>query len=206
MGKRKNGKPTKANLAALERAFRAKQEKMLRFGVPNDPEKRHELNEARDEFRREWNETRQAILDQYEADVETQRRMANPPLSEPVVGRMAALAPVYLPKWERAAGNLVADAVTFEQQGDEAGLRLARQHVGVLNISQQRKATKVVDEALSDFQTDEQREAGTQARSLGLERDRFEQGTAMRQRGMISALTRPLQAPSGQQVTAGPSR
>lgn len=152
-----------ALLGRLERAHKAKVENIRESRTMTPEMKRLEENEARGEFRQQWNRMRGQIIEQMNADVEAARRTANPPASDEQLQRMNLLSGIHVARWERAAGNLVADAIEFERQGDEAGLRLARQHVGVLDPSQRSSA------------------AAAKVGTLEQERDQFANGTGMRQ-------------------------
>lgn len=184
-----------ALLGRLERAHKAKEENIRGSRTMTEESKRLEINEARREFRIHWNRMRGQIIEQYDAEVETARRTANPPASDEQLQRMNLLSGIHVRRWERAAGNLVADAVEFEQQGDEAGLRLARQHVGVLDPSQRSSVAATIDEALSDLRTDAQRAAAAKVGTLEQERDQFANGTVMRQH-FIRESTRSIGSPA----------
>lgn len=148
---------------------------------------------------------RQEIIVGYDADIETQRRAANPPTTNDELQRMSLLSGVHLPVWQRSPGTLVASAIEFEQQSDLAGLKLSRQHVGLLAPGQRRKAAATIDEALSDLKTEGQRKAELEVRSLEIERARFEVGTATR-RSSIRATTEPMNAPAATSPAAVPQR
>lgn len=93
---------TQALLGALEKSFKAEQEKLLAFGEPATPRERHELNELRREFREQWTHLRGYLAVQMGRQAHQARRQANPTPSDAVVSRMSSLAPVYLPKWQRS--------------------------------------------------------------------------------------------------------
>lgn len=188
-------RPTEALLGRLGKAHNAAVEKIQESRTMTPEMKRLELNEARRTFRSEWRQMRREILAGYDAELEAKRQAANPPASDAMLQRMNLLSGIHVPRWERTAGNLFADAIDFERQGEEAGLRLARQHLGVLEPGQRSKAAATIDAAISDFKTEDQRKAELEVRSLEKERDRFDLGTAMRER-FIRSTTQPMNAPA----------
>lgn len=174
-------RPPKALLGKLESSFKSKQGRLLELGRPTTPREIGELNQTRREFREQWNRLRREILDGYDADVEAQRREANPPRSVELEEAMGRKTQVYLPKWQRSYGAMIADAERFEREGDRAGLELVREHVGLVDQPGARRTlTEGVSEVLGGFKSEGQRKAEQQVRSLEMEKDRFDLGTAMR--------------------------
>lgn len=182
------GTPAKEDLGALERRFKAKQEKIRESRTMTPEAKRLALNEVRRQFRQDWTKTRGQIIEQLDADAETARRTATPPASNDELERMGLLSNVYLSRWQRAPGNLAADAERFAEEGDAAGLRLVREHSGLLSHGARQTVLQSVGEAEERLMSDEQRAAATRVRSLAGDRDRFELGSAMRE-GFIRAST-----------------
>ncbi len=113
---------------------------------------------------------------------------------------MGLLANVYLSKWQRAPGNMGADAERFAREGDAAGLRLVREHAGLAPMGARQGLLKRVGEAEETHKTDAQRKAELEVRSLEGDRSRFELGTAMRQ-NFIRAKTAPIVPPPADPVS-----
>jgi hypothetical protein len=130
---------------------------------------------------------RREVLSGYDAGIEEAKKRTNPPTTNEELSRMSLLSGVHLPVWQRSPGNLVMDAAGFEEQGDLAGLKLARSHVGLLAQSQRSGAAASIDEALNDRKTDAVVKAEQQIRSLQLERDHFELASGLRQSGIVAA-------------------
>lgn len=187
------GTPAPGDLGGLERRFKAKQERIQGSRTTTPEGKRLALNEARRVFRGEWTAMRGQVLEQFDRDLETARRTANPPADEQVLSRMGLLSAVHLPRWQRSPGNLAANAERFAGEGDAAGLRLVREHVGLLSPGARQKTLETVGEAEEAFKTDAQRKAEQDARSLEGERSRFELGTGMRE-GFIRASTSAIRS------------
>jgi hypothetical protein len=179
--------PPKALLGRLEKAHKAAVEKIEESRTLTPEAKTLELAEARRNFHSDFKRMRREIIADYTGRVEEAEKRTNPPTTNAELSRMSLLSGVHLPVWQRSAGNLIADAVSFEQQGDLAGLKLARQHVGLLSPGQRSGAAASIDEALSDFKTEDQRKAELEVRSLEVEKSHFELASSMRERGIIAA-------------------
>lgn len=201
-------RPPKALLGKLESTFRDKQAKLLQYGNPTTPREIGELNEARREFREQWGQMRREIIAGYDADIETQRREANPRRSAELEQAMGRKTQIYLPKWERSYGAMIRDAERFELEGDQAGLELVREHVGLVeNRGAHRTLLEGVTEALDAYKTDGQRQAEQQVQTLESERETFRSGTGMRQGGMVRAMAEPIgPAPAAPSPAAVPQR
>lgn len=205
------GPVSKGLLGYLEKTHKKKVERIRESRTMTPEMKRLEENEARREFRSDWRQMRSEILDGYYADVEKAKAAANPPASEQMLTRMGLLSNVHLPSWQRSSGNMVQDAERFAKEGDEAGLRLVREHVSLTGNAGTKGVrstlTQGVDEALDGFKTDAQRKAEQDVRSLELEKDRFELGTGMREIGIIRVSTEPLRpAPNAPSPMLSPQR
>jgi hypothetical protein len=187
-------------LARLETSHKAKEERIRESRTMTEEAKRLEITEARRQFRSDWREMRGQVLEQFDRDLETARRTANPPASEAELSRMGLLANVYLKSWERAAGNMNKAADEFAAQGDRAGLRLIREHAGLAPMGARQGLLKRVGEAEEGLASDAQRKAEQDARSLEGDRSRFELGTAMRQ-NFIRAKTAPIVPPPADPVS-----
>jgi hypothetical protein len=187
-------------LARLEASHDAKEERIRESRTLTGESKRLETTEARRQFRADWREMRGQVLEQFDRDLETARRTANPPASEAELTRMGLLANVYLSKWQRAPGNMGADAERFAREGDAAGLRLVREHAGLAPMGARQGLLKRVGEAEETHKTDAQRKAELEVRSLEGDRSRFELGTAMRQ-NFIRAKTAPIVPPPADPVS-----
>jgi hypothetical protein len=187
-------------LARLEASHDAKEERIRESRTLTGESKRLETTEARRQFRADWREMRGQVLEQFDRDLETARRTANPPASEAELSRMGLLANVFLAKWQRAPGNLSADAERFATEGDAAGLRLIREHAGLAPMGARQGLLKRVGDAEETFKTDAQRQAANQLRSLEGDRSRFELGTGLRQ-NFIRAKTSPIVPPPADPVS-----
>lgn len=187
--------PTKALLGRLEKAHKAAVEKIRESRTMTPEIRRLEENEARREFRTHWNRMRSQVLAGYDAEITQAKAKANPPASDAMLQRMNLLGGIHVSRWERSAGNLIADAIDFERQGDEAGLRLARQHLGVLELTQRSKAAGSIDEALDAFKSDDQRKAEQEVRNLETEHSRFELGSGLHG-NFIRHTTEPIRPPA----------
>jgi hypothetical protein len=187
-------------LARLEAAHKSREEKIRDSRTMTEETKRLETTEARRQFRSDWREMRGQVLEQFDRDLKTARRTANPPASEGELSRMGLLANVYLKSWERAAGNMNKAADEFAAQGDRAGLRLIREHAGLAPMGARQGLLKRVGEAEEGLASDAQRKAEQDARSLEGDRSRFELGTAMRQ-NFIRAKTAPIVPPPADPVS-----
>jgi hypothetical protein len=179
--------PTKALLGRLEKAHKAAVEKIEESRTLTPEAKTLELAEARRNFASDYARMRREVLQGFDAGIEEAKKQANPPTTNAELERMSLLTSVHLPVWQRSPGNLVMDAAGFEEQGDLAGLKLARQHVGLLAPGQRSGAAASIGEALADHKTDAVVKAETEGRSLQLGRDRFELASSMRERGIIAA-------------------
>jgi hypothetical protein len=179
--------PTKALLGKLEKAYNAKVARIEESRTMLPEAKQLEKTEAGRDFGSDYRRMRREILAGYDAGLAETKKQANPPTTNAELERMSLLTSVHLPVWQRSPGNLVMDAAAFEEQGDVAGLKLARQHVGLLAQSQRSGAAASIGEALDDHKTDAVVKAETEGRSLQLERDHFELASSMRERGMIAA-------------------
>jgi hypothetical protein len=187
-------------LARLEASHDAKVERIQESRTMTEESKRLEINEARREFRQDRTTMRGQIIEQMDAEIETARRTANPPASEAELSRMGLLANVYMSRWQRAPGNMAADAEKFAREGDAAGLRLIREHAGLAPLGARQNLLKSVGAAERNLKTDEQRKAEQAARSLESDRSRFELGTAMRE-NFIRAKTAPIGPPAADPVS-----
>lgn len=195
-------RPTKALLGKLESTFRDKQEKFLQYGNPTTPREIAELNELKREFREQWGRMRQEILEGMDADMEAQRRTANPPRSAELEEAMGRKTSIYLPKWERSYGSMIRDAEDFKAKGDRAGLELVKEHAGLVeNRGALRTLLEGVGEALDAYKSEAQRQAEDQLGTLEGEREQFRSGTGMRQHGMIKHMSEPL-SPAAAQSSA----
>jgi len=187
-------------LARLETSHKAKEERIRDSRTMTEEAKRLEITEARRQFRQDWREMRGQVLEQFDRDLDTARHTANPPASNAELERMGLLANVYLSKWQRAPGNMGADAERFAREGDAAGLRLVREHSGLIAPGARRTVLEGVGKAEEGLTSDAQRTAANQLRSLEGERSRFELGTAMRE-GFIRAKTAPIVPPPADPVS-----
>ncbi len=187
-------------LARLETAHKAREERIRESRTMTEESKRLEITEARRQFRQDWQEMRGQIIEQFDRDLETAKRTANPPASNAELERMGLLANVYMSRWQRAPGNMGADAQKFAAQGDAAGLRLIREHSGLLAPGARRTVLDSVGEAEEALMTDAQRQAANQLRSLEGDLSRFELGTAMRE-NFIRAKTSPIVPPPADPVS-----
>ncbi len=185
----------------LERAARNKEERIRESRTLTEESKRLEVNEARRQFRQDWREMRGQVLEQFDRDLETAKRTANPPASNAELERMGLLANVYMSKWQRAPGNMTADAERFAREGDAAGLRLVREHAGLAPMGARQGLLKRVGEAEEVLMTDAQRTAASSLRSLEGERSRFELGTGMRE-NFIRAKTASIGPPPADPVSS----
>jgi hypothetical protein len=186
-------------LGYLERAARTKEERIRESRTSTEETKRLEITEARRQFRQDWTTMRGQVIEQMDTDIETARRTANPPASNAELERMGLLANVYMSRWQRAPGNMGADAEKFAREGDAAGLRLIREHSGLLAPGASRKVLETVGKAEESLMTDAQRTAANQVRSLEGDRSRFELGSAMREnfiRASTSAISPPARTPA----------
>ncbi len=193
-------RPPKGLLGKLEDSFKNKQARLMEIGRPTTPREIGEMNEARREFRSDWNRMRTEVLEGMDADITQAQATANPPAADAMLSRMGLLSNVHLPSWNRTGGNMVRDAERFAKEGDEAGLRLVREHIGLLKPGGPRQAVlEGVGEAQEALKTEPQRKAELEVRSLEKERDRFELGTGLHE-NFVRATTEPLrsmpQAPS----------
>jgi hypothetical protein len=187
-------------LARLEAAHKAREEKLSASRTLTAEAKRLEITEARRQFRADWREMRGQVLEQFDRDIETARRTASPPVPNAELERMGLLADIFLAKWQRAPGNMTADAARFALSGDAAGLRLIREHSGLLAPGARRTVLEGVGEAEEVLMTDAQRTAANQVRNLEGDRSRFELGSAMRE-GFIRAKTVPIGPPPADPVS-----
>lgn len=181
-------------LARLERAHKDKEQRIRDSRTMAEETKALEITEARRQFRQDWREMRGQVIEQMDAEIEQARRTANPPASEAELTRMGLLANVYMSKWQRAPGNMGADAEKFGLSGDAAGLRLIKEHSGLLAPGARRTVLEGVGEAEEALMTDAQRTAANQVRSLEGDRSRFELGTGVREnfvRASTSAISPP---------------
>lgn len=186
-------------LGYLERAARTKEERIRESRTLTPEAKRLEANEARRQLRQDWTTMRRQIIEQMDTDIETARRTANPPASNAELERMGLLANVYMSKWQRAPGNMGADAEKFAREGDAAGLRLIREHGGLIAPGARRRVLETVGKAEESLMTDAQRTAANQVRSLEGDRSRFELATGMREnfvRASTSAISPPARTPA----------
>jgi hypothetical protein len=187
-------------LARLEASHKAKEERIRESRTMTQEAKSLEITEARRQFRSDWREMRGQVLEQMDRDLETARRTANPPVPNAELERMGLLADIFLAKWQRAPGNMAADAERFAREGDAAGLRLVREHAGLAPSSNRQGLLKRVGEAEEAFKTDAQRKAEQDARSLEGDRSQFELGTGLRE-GFIRAKTAPIVPPPADPVS-----
>jgi hypothetical protein len=178
-------------LARLETAHKAKEERIQESRTLTEESKRLEITEARRQFRQDWREMRGQVIEQFDRDLETARRTANPPASNAELERMGLLAGVYMSRWQRAPGNMGADVEKFAREGDAAGLHLIREHSGLLAPGARTRVLETVGKAEEALMTDAQRTAANQVRNLEGDRSRFELGTGMRE-GFIRARTAPI--------------
>lgn len=174
-------RPPRALLGRLEDSVRSKVERIRESRTMTSEAKRLEISEAHRRFRSDRRRLRLDIIDGMNETIEQNKREANPGPSASVEGRMATLAPVLLPRWERAYGNALRDAEEAASRGDEAKLRLLKEHAGVVTERGARaNMLEGVTEALDAFKTDAQRKAALEARSAEIERDAFALGTQVR--------------------------
>jgi hypothetical protein len=179
--------PTKALLGKLERSANAKVERISESRTLTPEAKELEIAEARRNFHSDHKRMRLEIISGYDEGIEAARKRTNPSNTNAELERMSLLTSVHLPVWQRSPGNLVMDAVSFEEQGDLAALKFARLHVGLLAPGQRSGAAASIDEALADRRTEDQRKAELEGHSLKLERDHFELASSMRESGIIAA-------------------
>ncbi len=179
--------PTKALLGRLERAYNAKVARIEESRTMTPEAKELEKSDAGRTFGADFRRMRREILSDYTERVKEAEKRTNPSNTNAELERMTLLSGVHLPVWQRSAGNLVADAVSFEQQGDVAGLKLARKHVGLLAQGQRSGVAASIDEALSDFKPEDQRKAELEVRSLEGEKSHFELASGLRESGIIAA-------------------
>jgi hypothetical protein len=180
--------PTKPLLSKLEKSYNAKVARIEESRTMLPEAKQLEKTEAGRTFGSDYRKMRREILSGYDEGIEAQRRMANPPVSDGMLARMGLLSAVALPVWQRSPGNMIRQAERFGLEGDEAGLRLVREHAGLLKDSGPRRSLlEGVTEALDAFKPDTVRKAEQDGRSLQLDRDHFELASSMRQRGIIAA-------------------
>lgn len=173
--------PTKPLLGRLEKALKSKEEKIRESRTLTPEAKRLEITEARRRFRQDRRRLRLDILEGMDETIAQKKREANPGPSAEVEGRMATLAPVFLPRWERSYGNALRDAEEAASRGDEAKLRLLRAHAGVVtDRGAHDNMLEGVNGALDTFKTDAQRKAALDARSAEIERNHFELATEVR--------------------------
>lgn len=182
------GSPSSALLSKLEKAHNAAAERIQDSRVLTPESKQLELTEARQAFAADYRQMRREIIAGYDASIEQSRRTANPPVSDGMLQRMGLISAVSLPVWERSPGSMIRQAERFGLEGDEAGLRLVREHSGLVKDSGPRRTLlQGVDEALEIFKPDVVRKAEVEGRSLQLARDHFELASGMRERGIIAA-------------------
>ncbi len=187
-------------LARLEASHKAREERLRESRTLTQEAKGLEITESRRQFWSGWQEMRGQIIEQFDADIETARRTANPPAPNAELERMGLLAGIFLAKWQRSPGNMSGDVERFAREGDVAGLRLIREHAGLAPIGARQGLLKRVGEAEETFKTDAQRKAELELRSLEGDRSRFELGTAMRQ-SFIRAKTSPIVPPPADPVS-----
>ncbi len=180
--------PTKALLGRLEKAYNAKVARIEESRTMLPEAKQLEKSEAGRNFASDYRRMRREVIAGYDADIEEQRRAANPPRTRELEEAMGRKTVVYLPKWERSYGEMLRDAERFRLEGDHAGLQLVREHVGLVKDSGPRRTLlEGVGEALDAYKPDVVRKAEQDGRSLKLERDHFELASSMRERGIIAA-------------------
>lgn len=173
--------PPRGLLGALERAKNAKEERIRASRTLTPESKRLELNEARRNFREEWGNLRRDIIAGYEERRAKLERQVNPPATNAELERMGLLASIYVRSWERAGGNMVRAAEEFATQGDRAGLLLVKENAALAPTPGVRQTLlQSVSEAEERLMSDDQRKARNDLRSLDLEKDAFEAGTAAR--------------------------
>lgn len=183
-----NERPTKALLGKLEKSYNAKVEKIQESRTMTPEMKRLELKEAGREFASDFARMRQEIIDGYEPEIENRRRVADPPRPAHLEEEMGRKTPIYLAKWQRSYGSMIRDAERFQQQGDRAGLELVKENLDLVeNTGARSTLAEGVDQALDAYRTEEQRKAEAEIRSLGVERDKFEMASGVRQSGMVAA-------------------
>jgi hypothetical protein len=187
-------------LARLEASHKSREERIRESRTMTEEAKRLEITESRRQFRSDWREMRGQVLEQMDADIETARRTANPPASNAELERMGLLANVYMSKWQRAPGNMSGDAERFAIEGDAAGLRLIREHSGLLAPGARTTVLETVGKAEESLMSDAQRQAANQLRSLEGDRSRFELGTGLRE-NFIRAKTAPIVPPPADPVS-----
>jgi hypothetical protein len=188
-------------LARLEASHDAKEARIRESRTLTAEAKRLETTESRRQFRSDWFEMRGQVLEQMDADIETAKRTANPPTDERMLSRMGLLSAVHLPRWQRSPGNLAADVERFAREGDAAGLRLVREHSGLLAPGARGSVLEAVGKAEEPFKTDAQRKAEQDVQSLEGDREQFEMGTGLRE-NFIRAKTSPILAPPADPVSA----
>ncbi len=181
------GPVPKGLLGYLEKTYTKKVERIEESRTMTEEAKQLEKTEAGRVLGADYRKMRREILSGYDAGIQEAKKQANPPTTNAELERMSLLTSVHFPVWQRSPGNLIADAVSFEEQGDVAGLKLTRQHVGLLAPGQRSGAAASISEALDDHKPDAVRKAEQEGRSLQLERDAFELASSMRQRGIIAA-------------------
>jgi hypothetical protein len=187
-------------LARLEASHKAKEERIRESRTLTEESKRLEITESRRQFRADWREMRGQVIEQMDADIETARRTANPPASNAELERMGLLANVYMSKWQRSPGNMGADAERFAREGDAAGLRLIREHSGLLAPGARTTVLETVGKAEEGLMPDAQRQAANQLRNLEGDRSQFEMGTGLRE-NFIRAKTSPIGPPPADPVS-----
>jgi hypothetical protein len=175
-------------LSKLEKAHISAAERVEESPVMTPESKQLELTEARRNFAADYRKMRREVKAGYDASIEQSRRTANPPVSDGMLQRMGLISAVSLPVWERSPGSMIRQAERFGLEGDEAGLRLVREHTGLVKDSGPRRTLlEGVGEALDGFKPDTVRKAELEGRSLKLARDHFELASGLRERGIIAA-------------------
>lgn len=152
--------------------------------------RREEANDLRRSTRENMPKVRQAVRDSYEQQIADKKRIADPPVATETLERMSLLSSVYLPRWQRAPGNMLSDAQQFAESGDEAGLRLCREHSALLPLGEgRRELAQAVEETLTeDLAGDEAVQARKEASKLEAELERFELAAEIKQRNMAPLL------------------
>jgi hypothetical protein len=180
--------PPKALLGKLENTYNSKVERIEESRTMLPEAKQLEKSEAGRTFASDWRTMRREILAGYDAAMEEQRRIANPPRTRELEEAMGRKTQVYLPKWERSYGEMLRDAERFKLEGDHAGLQLVQEHLGLVKDSGPRRTlAEGVSEALDAYKSDTVRKAELEARSLEGDKSRFELASSMRESGIIAA-------------------
>jgi hypothetical protein len=192
-------------LARLEASHKAKEERLRESRTLTQEAKALEITESRRQFRADWQEMRGQILEQFDRDLEQARRTANPPVPSAELERMGLLADIFLAKWQRAPGNMAADAERFAREEEEAGLRLIREHAGLAPMGARQGLLKRVGDAEEAFKTDAQRKAEQDVRSLEGDRSRFELASAMRENFIRASTSAIVPPPGGPGITSIPT-